>query len=332
MKSLIPLSILAAALIAAGIALANNRAPVVYHHQWTLAAHPDGRVVLKLDNQDVRMRVTQGNKVAVNVTVRGDPDDKQDLIKRYRPSVEARGTDVMIHSPHHHHTSHWFSFANRSSALVEVELPRKMAVRFDLDSGDFSFTGADDRAPIKGKVDSGDIDIQSASRTLDLDADSGDVRVTLSQPAERVAIEADSGSIHVKGGANQLKADADSGDITASGSFGNARLKADSGDIRVSSLHGSLRADADSGDVTASWQKLDSDARIDIEADSGDIRVTLPADAQLNGVVEADGDINSDFQGDYNEDHDRLELKGPAGATPVRIESESGDVDLRKHD
>lgn len=330
MKKFIALFILAALSLMAAAAWADEL-PLVYRHQWSLAAHAGGAVRLDLDSQDVAMRVRSGDKVAVTVTIRGDSDDKQKLIERYVPAVKAEGGDIVIRSPRHNDW-HWFSFNGRSRALVEVTLPPDMNVHFQLDSGDFDFDGSSDRAPIVGSVDSGDIVIRSAARTLDLNADSGDVRVELSQPAERVQISVDSGDIHVQGGARTLELNDDSGDIVASGPIGDADVNADSGDIYIAGLNGSLHAAADSGDIRARWRELNAGSEIRIRADASDISVTLPAGADVEGLLKTGrGRVSSDFAGEYNSRHTRLELNGKPGAVPVRIKTEGGDIALRKN-
>lgn len=330
MQRRISMIILAALTMTSCAAWADSDLPVVYRHQWSLTASPNGGVRLDLDSQDIQMRVRPGKTVAVTVTVRGDADDRAKLIDRYVPTVRTQGQDVIIRSPQNH-ARRWFSFNRRSRALVEVALPPGMKVDFKLDSGDFSFNGESDRAPLAGRADSGDIEVRSASRIIDLNADSGDVRVTLSQPAERAALSADSGDVRFAGGAKQLDIHADSGDIFASGQTGDATIDADSGDIRVMDLGGSLRANADSGDVTARWRRLPPNARIDIRTDSGDVSAALPADARLSGRVTTEGgSLDSDFAGRFNTKRTRLDLPGRQGAASVRIRTESGDVNLHK--
>lgn len=322
-------------IVVVALAMTANNAyagmPVLYRHHWSVSADSHGAVRLDLDSQDVRMRVVPGNTVDVTVTIRGDADDKQELIKRYKPTVKREGSDVVITSPHQDHEWHWFSFDHDTSALVEVTLPAGMAVHFQVDSGDFSFDGPNDKAPINGRADSGDITIRAASPMLNVAADSGDVHVSLSRPAKRVTLAADSGDIRFEGGATELKISADSGDITSRGPTGDADLRADSGDIRIQGLSGSLRAEADSGDVEALWRQLESDAHIDINADSGDVTVTLPAGAQLRGEASTEhGSLESDFTGHYNEDRDRLTFESQNGAVPLQIKTGSGDIQLRK--
>ncbi|HET8551236.1 MAG TPA: DUF4097 family beta strand repeat-containing protein [Gammaproteobacteria bacterium] len=330
MKPLDTLIVLVALAMSTNTAYAN--APILYRHHWSISADVHGTVRLDLDSQDVRMRVVPGDKVNVTFTIRSDADNnKQELIKRYKPTVKREGNDVVIASPHQDHEWHWFSFDHETSALVEVVLPPGMAVHFKTDSGDISFDGPNDQASITGRADSGDVTIRAASPTLNVAADSGDVRVILSQPGKRVTLAADSGDVHFKGGAKELKISADSGDITALGPTGSAHLQADSGDIRIKGLSGSLRAEADSGDVEAEWRQLASDAQITVRADSGDVTLTLPSDAQLRGEAGTEnGSLDSDFAGSYDKDRDRLTLSGSAGAVPVQIKTESGDVELRK--
>ncbi|HET7306906.1 MAG TPA: DUF4097 family beta strand repeat-containing protein [Gammaproteobacteria bacterium] len=329
MKPLDTLIVVVALALSANSAYAS--APILYRHHWSVSADVHGTLRIDLDSQDVRMRVVPGDKVNVTVTIRGDADHKQELIKRYKPTVKRDGNDVVIRSPHQDHEWRWFSFNDDTSALIEVVLPPGMAVHFKVDSGDVSFDGPHDQAVINGRADSGDIGIRAASPMLDVTADSGDVRVTLSQPAKRVTLAADSGDVHFEGGANELKIKADSGDITAIGPTGNADLHADSGDIRVNGLSGSLRAEADSGDVEAEWRQLASDAQINVKADSGDVTLTLPGNARLRGEARTEnGSLDSDFPGNYNKDRDRLTLSGSAAAVPVQIQTQSGDIDLRK--
>ncbi|HET6656214.1 MAG TPA: DUF4097 family beta strand repeat-containing protein, partial [Gammaproteobacteria bacterium] len=283
MKLLItPLAFLVLA-ASAGIAHADSP-PVIYSHQWSLPAHTDGAVRLELDRQDVRMHVVPGDAVKVSLTIRGDADDRQELIDRYKINVSAEGNDVVIASPNRDDDDwHWFSFGNDSEALVEVALPPAMAVHFKLDTGDFRFDGEADRAPISGRTDTGDVTVRAASRRVDLATDTGDVHVTLSQPAEAVSVAVDTGDVRIHGDVQQLNLNADTGDLTAAGRFGDAALKTDTGDIDITGLTGSLEASTDTGDVTARWGQAAAGERIAIVTDSGDATAILPAGAQLNG-------------------------------------------------
>ncbi|HET7370976.1 MAG TPA: DUF4097 family beta strand repeat-containing protein [Gammaproteobacteria bacterium] len=314
----------------AGIAHADS--PVVYSHQWSLPAHTDGAVRLELDTHDVRMHVVPGDAVKVSLTIRGDADNRQELIDRYKINVSAEGNDVVIASPHRDDDDrHWFSFGNDSDALVEVALPPAMAVHFKLDTGDFRFDGEADRAPISGRTDTGDVTVHAAPQRLDLATDTGDVHVRLSQPAETVLIGVDTGDVRIEGDAKRLDVNADTGSISASGQFGDAEIRTDTGDIDITGLGGSLKASTDTGDVDARWRQVVAGARIEVVSDSGDATVTLPAGTRLSGKVVTDGGtISSDFAGDFNDDRDVLQLSGAAGATAVHIRTDSGDVELRK--
>lgn len=330
MRPTVTLFALAAFAATTGIACADDAPPVVYSHHWTLPANANGAVRLDLDTQDVQMRVIPGDTVKVAITIRGDADDKQDLIKRYKPTVKTDGNDVVVASPHHRHSWHWFS-SDHSHSLVEVELPAGMAVHFKIDTGDFNFEGGSDRAPIDGSADTGDLTIHSAAREVKLNTDTGDIRVALSQSADVVSIGADTGDIHLDGNVKRLKINTDTGDIAVTGTSGDADLVTDTGDIDVRGLHGSLKARTDTGDVTAIWQQVASNARIDIDSDSGDVTAILPARTQLKGIASTEGgSLDSDYAGDYNRNHNRLRLSGSAGAIPIHIETDGGDVDLRK--
>ncbi|HET6726087.1 MAG TPA: DUF4097 family beta strand repeat-containing protein [Gammaproteobacteria bacterium] len=330
MRPIIALFALTAFAVPAGIAYADDAPPVIYSHHWSLPGSANGAVRLDLDTQDVQMRVVPGHTVKVAITIRGDADDKQELIKRYEPTVKSEGNDIVIAAPHHRHSWHWF-FSDDSRALVEVALPAGMAVQFKTDTGDFNFDGASDRAPIDGHTDTGDLTIHSAAHRLRLNTDTGDIRVTLSEPAEAVSIGADTGDIHFNGNSRRLKIKTDTGDIAASGTFGDADLGTDTGDIDVRSLRGSLKARTDTGDVTARWEQVTPGTHLEVDSDSGDVTAILPADAHLAGIVSTEGGtLDSDFAGSFNRNHTRLRLSGSTGAVAVRIETDGGDVNLRK--
>lgn len=314
-------------------AQAGGRPPVLYQHQWTLPAPTHGAVRLDLDDQDVHMQVVPGDKVEVKVVIRGDADDKRDLVKRYKPVVETLGNDVVIHSKDNDGDWHWSFFGDESQALITVTLPKAVPVRFDLDSGDFTFKGGHDHASLAGNVDYSDVMIHASPRKLDLSTDSGDVRVTLESPAKRVEVKSDSGDVTFHGKARNITLNTDSGDARIVGRFDHATMKTDSGDIHAAGLTGTVRARTDSGDILAGWEQLEPGARIDMQAESGDISAVVPAHAKLRGVISTDGgSITSDFTGRYNKAHTHLELEGPVKAAQVQIDTESGDVELRKGD
>lgn len=331
MKRIYPLFLLAALSLAACAAWSDGLPPLIYSHQQSLPAHADGTIRFDLDSQDVSVQVRSGNTVQVKVTLRSDADDKRKLIERYVPVIETEGNDIVIRSPHLRENRRAFWFNNRTETSVEVALPPGMNVHFELDSGNFAFNGPGDRASITGSADSGDIAIRSAAQALELEADSGNARVTLDKPAQRVRIHTDSGEIRFHGDVQRLSLGTDSGDIVAAGRVQDAELKTDSGDMRIVGLEGSLRAKTDSGSIDAHWHRLSAGAAVHVRAGSGDVTVTLPADAAVTGVLATgSGELRTDFAGRFNTERTRLDLNGKPGAVPVRIETGSGDITLNE--
>lgn len=179
---------------------------------------------------------------------------------------------------------------NVTSGLVGLE---GQTARFDSDVHDVVLEDLA-FADVAVAVDSGDVTAHAIDvDSLHLEADSGDVTADEVEATD-AHLGTDSGDVTLEGAIEELHADADSGDVTVTGrQISEAHVGTDSGDIALDGGFEDLQAEADSGDVALATDRLvegsivtdsgDIDAMIQpassgdlgLEADSGDVEVTL---------------------------------------------------------
>ncbi|REE98595.1 DUF4097 family beta strand repeat-containing protein [Thermomonospora umbrina] len=94
-------------------------------------------------------------------------------------------------------------------------------------------------------------------------------------------VRTDSGNIRVRGTEGDLRAHADAGDIRVSElTGGTISASTDSGNIELTEVRAQrLTAHADAGDLTVRFRKDQPPNVVDLEADSGNIRLWLPTGA-----------------------------------------------------
>lgn len=184
---------------------------------------------------------------------------------------------------------------------------------------------------------------------VELKSVSGDVTVEpLGGPAK---IECVSGNVKLAGAAGaEIKLT--SGDLEVQNIVGDAFIKAVSGDITVTKIKGSVEADAVSGDIelrdvsdapsvdlkTVSgnviyFGSIKAGGRYKLNAFSGDVRMTIPADATFDFEANTfSGSIDTDFEITVSGKISPKEIRGTVGkgGATITLKSFSGNVDLKK--
>jgi DUF4097 and DUF4098 domain-containing protein YvlB len=210
----------------------------------------------------------------------------------------------------------WFSWGadtRMGDSVLDIKVPKGAEMKIEVVSADVSLTGVAGRSLNVDSV-SGKLRLDSGAKELELDSVSGDVEVSGS--AERAHVETVSGNIRARGLAGTVKFETVSGDIDAeNGGYREVTAGTVSGDIN-------LRG------------KPDTSARIDVETMSGDVHLYLPADASagLNASTFS-GRIRSDFGTVSEPEHgpgSSLETTAGSGSGQVKLETFSGDIDIRK--
>lgn len=212
--------------------------------------------------------------------------------------------------------SGWFSWGSDSRmgpTELDVKVPRSAAVKINVVSANATVSGV-------------------AGQSLDIDSVSGKLR--LESDAQAIRIDSVSGNVDLAGKATDAHVQTVSGDIRARGLGGTVHYESVSGDIDAE--HDTVReiqASTVSGDISLRG-KVEGRARIGIESMSGSVLLALPAD--LSARLRASsfsGKIRSEFGTVKREEFgpgSSLDATLGDGAGDVRVESFSGDVDLRR--
>jgi len=210
----------------------------------------------------------------------------------------------------------WFSWGadtRMGDTLLDIKVPKSAEMKIEVVSANVNLSGVAGRSL---KIDgvSGKLRLDSAAKEVELGSVSGNIDLT--GTADRAHLETVSGNIRTRRLNGQIKFETVSGDIDAeSGSYREINAGSVSGDIN---LRGTP----------------DTSARIDVETMSGDVHLYLPADASARLRASSfSGSIRSDFGAVKEPDHgpgSSLEATNGAGAGQVKIETFSGDIEIRR--
>lgn len=210
----------------------------------------------------------------------------------------------------------WFSWGSDSRmgpTDLDVKVPRSAALKIEVVSANVSLSG----------VDGASLDVDSVSGKLRLDSGAGEVdidsvsgNVDLVGKSAKAHVETVSGSIRTRGLGGKIKYETVSGDIDAdNGTYREIDASTVSGDIK-------LRG------------KPAPDATVGVESMSGNVHLYLPDDASARLKASSfSGTIRSDFGTVKEPEHgpgSSLDASVGSGSGQVKIETFSGDVDIRR--
>lgn len=189
-----------------------------------------------------------------------------------------------------------------------------------------------DRAALRIKNVSGDIEALSVGGALYVDEVSGGVKIT--NASGTVDCQTVSGGIILTGGAGEVSLKAVSGRITASGIKGSIEAETVSGGISLKDVREarSVRAKTISGGIDCETDIV-AGGRYGFDALSGGITLTLPASAMFELEAESfSGSIRTDFPITVSGKVSPRELRGMVGSggAVLRVKSFSGTVEIRK--
>ncbi|HET7024839.1 MAG TPA: DUF4097 family beta strand repeat-containing protein [Gemmatimonadales bacterium] len=215
------------------------------------------------------------------------------------------------------------------SADLKIAVPRGQKITVQLAVGTITAENVD--GDLKLDTDDGDVFTTKTKGRLVLDTGSGDVKVTGHDGDASI----DTGSGDVTASAlhgSDLSIDTGSGNVDLDGAVADVlSIDTGSGTVTVSGLaSGRVKIDTGSGDVVLGYTTAPTD--IDVDAGSGDVRITSPAG--LNARVDfetSSGDITTDFPVTLTS-HERDELHGTIGTGGGRlhVETGSGNIALRR--
>lgn len=225
-------------------------------------------------------------------------------------TVELTGAParLTVHPPRHQRDD--------ASLAIEARIPSGSSVRAVTGSADIGvdgdlrsllaetgsgdITGRDVSAGAEAKTGSGDITLRDVGAETKLSTGSGDVSVE--HVGGRAELSTGSGDLSIATAA-ALLARTGSGNISAVSVTGEATALAGSGDISVSCAGGPIRVQSGSGDVSLGITR-GVVARLDVTTVSGEIHSEL----DVSDVAPA----------------------GDDAAVPVRVQTVSGDIHLRR--
>lgn len=179
------------------------------------------------------------------------------------------------------------------------------------------------------------IDVGDVNGSIDLESVSGDVAA--GGKAREVNVETVSGGIELTVDSPQTEAQSVSGDIALSKVSGEVRVESVSGDVGIDGENvGRLRAETVSGDF-AFEGSLAKDANFSIASHSGDVGILIPGNTDAAFEVSSfSGDVENDLSKEakvHTSEYVKsksVEFELGKGSGRVRIETFSGDVELRK--
>jgi len=185
------------------------------------------------------------------------------------------------------------------------------------------------------------VEVKSVSGDVDLESLGGAVKA-------RVV----SGSVVLRKAASGADLTTVSGELTLEDVAGNVYLKTVSGDIGAVRVQGSIDAESVSGGIemrevsgasgvnakTLSGDVdylggLEAKGRYSLKSHSGNVRMSLPADAAFSFDAETfSGDVDSDFKIEVSGKVSPREVHGTinGGGAEVRLSTFSGSIDLKK--
>jgi DUF4097 and DUF4098 domain-containing protein YvlB len=156
----------------------------------------------------------------------------------------------------------------------ELSVPYGTRVVARSTSGDI--TVRDVRAEVDARTTSGEVVVDAASGRVTVESMSGGVRLSRLQGAARV--ETVSAEVDIRDASGEVEVETVSGEISLR-------------DVRARSV----RAETTSGEVEF-FGSIDSAGRYDFSSHSGDVRLSLPADAGAEVSVQTfSGSLDSDF-------------------------------------
>lgn len=270
------------------------------------AVHADARI----DISNVKGSVSVSGWDQAEVEVTGSLGDGA---KALAIEGDANHLSIKVQPPDKQGWFGWGADARMGASVLDLKVPRGAELKIDVVSADATLAGVAGRSLRINSV-SGKLRIDSSAKDVELDSVSGAIELTGS--AEHAHLETVSGNIRADGLNGQIRFDTVSGNVIAQN--GNYR---------------ELSAGSVSGDVNISGTPL-TDARIDVQTMSGDVHVSLPADISARLRASSfSGRIRSDFGSVKEPDHgpgSRLEANTGSGTGQVKLESFSGDIDIRK--
>ena len=275
-----------------------------------ISEHRDVSPNAQIDVSNVKGSVTVSGWDKPEVSITGTLGDGA---KKLSVEGNADHLRIKVEPPDKQGWFSWGADTRMGDSVLDVRVPKNAQMKIEVVSADVTLSGVAGRSLNVDGV-SGKLRLDSGAKEVEIDSVSGDIDITGS--ADRAHVETVSGNIRARGLGGQVKFDTVSGDVDAD----NAGYR-------------EITAGTVSGDVSLRG-KPDAGARVEVETMSGDVHLFLPADlsARLN-ASSFSGRIRSDFGTVSEPEHgpgSSLEVTTGSGGGQVKLETFSGDIDIRK--
>jgi len=274
------------------------------NESWNIAA--DAR----LDVENVRGSVAISGWDKAQVELRGNLGSGS----RLAVSGDSAHLNLKVESG----DSGWFGkHGPASDSELVLHVPRTAVLSLQVVSADASVTDMAGKS-IEVHGVSGTLGVRSAAAEVDVESVSGDISFAAPQanPNARAHLQTVSGGINAKSLGGRVKLETVSGDI----GLDDAPVQ----ELETGTVSGDVRLHVTPG----------AHARLHLESMSGNIRLHVPA--ALSAQIDAStfsGDIHSDYGSARSKDRgpgSSLETKVGSGDADIKMESFSGDLEIRK--
>ena len=313
-----PRGILVPALIVTLVASAciRGRVPLSQHETKTFPSAAGKLVRLDLRSLDVEVVVAQNDSITAEVDIDARSSSRaaaRRWLESHAPVFDDSSSTLEIRQPSGRTGIVLFGYMD-TKARVKLVVPPECRLEIRTSSGDVSVTGDVAVAgPVRVRTTSGDVTVTGGLKELIVKTSSGDVAV------RHQVLTA-------------LEADTTSGDVTLESGSQRAIVGTSSGDVRLEQLQGGLSVDTTSGEVAASWAAVATGMKVRVHTSSGDVRLRVPATAQLRGQISTrSGSIHSDFSGTSERREHELSFTSSGDAVEIEVHTSSGDVSVHQH-
>ena len=237
----------------------------------TVAADPNVLISVCVASGEIKVRGWDRNEVRARTS-----DSPELELRRSGPSASGSAKEIIVlASKDQRHQRDSCS----ADADIEIDVPRGASVKVQIRDGDIHVT---DVLAIQAKTMNGDINIAGVKGKAEADTLSGNISLTNSNGSAK--LHSVGGNVEASG-----VGPAAAGDALNAASVG--------GDVTIEkSGYATVTAGSVGGNLNLSGP-LSRDARYELNTISGDIHLTLPADAsfRLDAKLSQNADFTSDF-------------------------------------
>jgi DUF4097 and DUF4098 domain-containing protein YvlB len=263
----------------------------------TFSVKSGGRLVMDVEEGDVKVTGTDRDEVTIRVTESGDPD----RIAAYHLDFDQSGNEVTVRGTHERKYFHLWD-DNSLQVNFEIEVPKSFNLHLETSGGDLKLH--DIEGELFGETSGGNLDVDRLKGKLNLSTSGGNVDFTEL-----------SGDMTLK---------TSGGNIQGSNATGPLTVETSGGNIRLSSLDGKIFAETSGGDI-----RVDASGNkgIELSTSGGSVIVNLPKNTTATVRAETTGgDVTCDFPflGKIQEGSFNGSING--GGEMIRLESSGGDI------